>query len=51
MIDANDINGTGCEHEPGSLAKLEDFDYPNKMIGCLIQWNIQQTNFSGLTVS
>lgn len=46
-----DINGTGCEDYPGSLVPLEMFDYPNKKLGCLIQWNIQRTNFSGLTVS
>ena len=46
-----DINGTGCEDIPGSLVPLEMFDYSNKKMGCLIQWNIQRTNFSGLTVS
>ena len=51
MIDGGDINGTGCEGVPGSLVPLEDFNYTNKRIGCLIQWNIQQTDFSGLTVS
>ena len=51
MIDSGDINETGCEDVPGSLVPLEDFHYTNKRIGCLIQWNIQQTNFSGLTVS
>ena len=46
-----DINGTGCEDLPGSLVPLEMFDYSNKKLGCLIRWNIQRTNFSGLTVS
>ena len=51
MIDDGDIIGTGCENKSGSLTPLENFDYSNKKIGCLIQWNIQKTNFSGLTVS
>ena len=51
MIDSGDTSGTGCDGVPGSLAPLEEFDYSNKKIGCLIQWNIQQTDFSGLTVS
>ena len=51
MIDNGDVHGTGCDGVPGSLVPLEEFDYSNKKIGCLIQWNIQQTDFSGLTVS
>ena len=51
MIDNGDVSGTGCDGLPGSLVPLEEFDYSNKKIGCLIQWNIQQTDFSGLTVS
>ena len=51
MVNSGDINGTGCEGVPGSLVPLEEFKYSNSRMGCLIQWNIQQTNFSGLTVS
>ena len=52
MIDrGDDINGTGCDRVSGSLVPLEEFDYSNKKLGCLIQWNIQQTDFYGLTVS
>ena len=50
MIKSGDINGTGCEGEPGSLVPLEEFDYTNAKIGCLIRWNIHQTDFSGVTV-
>lgn len=45
------INGTGCEDVPGSLVPLEEFSYSNEKMGCLIQWNLQQTNFSGVSVS
>ena len=52
IIDSGDVSETGCDGVPGSLqVPLEEFDYSNKKLGCLIQWNIQQTDFSGLTVS
>ena len=44
------ISGTGCEEVPGSLVPLENFTYSNEKMGCLIQWNLQQTNFSGVSV-
>ena len=51
MIKSQNIEGTGCENATGSLVPLENFDYSNEKIGCLIRWNIQQTNFFGVTVS
>ena len=51
MYRSGDINGTGCENVSGSLVPLENFTYTNGKMGCLIQWNIQQTNISGVTVS
>ena len=45
------ITEAGCENATGSLVRLEEFSYSNEMMGCLIQWNIQQTNFSGVSVS
>ena len=51
MIKNGDVSGTGCEGVSGSLVPLEEFSYSNGRMGCLIQWNIQQTNFFGLTVS
>ena len=51
MVNSGDINGTGCEGVSGSLVPLEEFNYSNSKMGCLMQWNIQQINFSGLTVS
>ena len=52
MIDhGDDISGTGCDRVSGLLVPLEEFDYSNKKMGCLVQWNIQQTDFYGLTVS
>ena len=51
MYRSGDINGTGCENVSGSLLPLENFTYTNGKMGCLIQWNIQRTNISGVTVS
>ena len=51
MIRSGDINGTGCEGLRGALVALENFKYRNMKVGCLIQWNIQNTNFTGLSVS
>ena len=51
MVTNGNINGTGCENMSGSLLPLDQFNYTNQKMGCLIQWNIQRTNFSGVTVS
>ena len=50
MVNSGDINETGCQDAYGSLVALHEFSYKNAMMGCLIQWNLQQTNFLGLTV-
>ena len=42
---------TDCKNATGSLVPLEEFNYSNEMMGCLIQWNLQRTNFSGVSVS
>ena len=51
MVRSGDINEIGCSNVSGSLVPLEEFDYSNEKMGCLIQWNLQQTNFSGVSVS
>ena len=51
MVDSLNISGTGCESMNGSLVPLHQFDYTNAMMGCLIQWNLQQTDFFGVSVS
>ena len=42
---------TGCEHLPGDLVRLEEFDYQNEKMGCVLSNSFQQVNFSGITVS
>ena len=44
------ISETGCEVMDGSLVPLHEFNYSNAFMGCLIQWNLQRTNFSGVSV-
>jgi aspartate aminotransferase-like enzyme len=48
----SNVTMTECENATGTLVPLEDFDYSNELMGCVIRWNIQQTHrFYGLTVS
>ena len=51
MVKSGYISETGCSNVTGSLVPLEEFNYTNVKMGCLIQWNLQQTNFSGGSVS
>ena len=50
MLKTGNTTGTGCENISGSLMPLEAFNYSNEKMGCLIQHNIQITNFSGVSV-
>ena len=53
MVDIGNssVIGTGCEIATGSLVPLEEFSYSNEKMGCIMQWNLQRTNFSGISVS
>lgn len=53
MIKAeSNVTMTDCENATGMLVPLENFNYSNELMGCVIRWNIQQTHrFYGLTVS
>ena len=42
---------SGCKHLSGDLLPLEDFDYTNERLGCLMQQSMRHLNFTGLTVS
>ena len=44
-------NSTGCEDVPGSIIPLEQFEYSNAKMGCLLRESFHQTSFSGVTVS
>ena len=50
LVDQGDISVTGCVAE-GSLVPLRKFNYSNALLGCVIKWSMEQTNFEGVTVS
>ena len=47
------INETECEDDGKDLIgfNLTDFTYNHSFIGCMIRWNLAQTNFNGVSVS
>ena len=51
MVERGDINEPNCIDVTGELVPLEQFNYTNEKMGCLLQWNLQQTNFLGGSVS
>ncbi len=44
------VNRTGCT-VPGELVPLENFTYSNQFMGCIIRWNLERTDFVGISVS
>ena len=44
-------DSSGCGHLPGKLVPLEQFDYWNQMMGCVLQRSIAEVHFIGITVS
>lgn len=47
-VTMNDSNG--CNHLLGELVPLENFDYKNDKMGCVLRKSFQQVNFTGITV-
>ena len=50
MINHGNISHTNCMNASGDLLPLEEFNYTNEKIQCLVQWNLQQTDFNGVSV-
>ena len=48
LLSRND--SSGCDHLPGQLMALEDFDYQNERMGCVLRKGFSQVHFSGITV-
>ena len=44
-------DSSGCDHFPGELVPLEEFDYQNELMGCLMRRTYYNVNFRGITVS
>ena len=42
------VEETGVEWE---VVSLENFTYSNQLMGCIIRWNLEKTNFIGVSVS
>ena len=42
---------TNCTDLYGELVALNDFNYSNAFMGCVIKYNLHQVNFSGMAVS
>ena len=52
MVQSGNVSETGCEGKTeGDLVPLEQFNYSNGLMGCVIQWNLQNTDFQGTSVS
>ncbi len=50
MVYSGNINGTGCGAVSGELVNLDRFNYSNALMGCLIRWSLEQTDFVGVVV-
>ena len=43
---------TRCERrDVDTLVSLENFSYSNQLMGCIIRWNLERTDFVGVSVS
>ena len=42
---------TNCEGMDGGLVPLNEFNYSNTFMGCVIRYNLHQTDFVGMSVS
>ena len=44
------VNVTGCINMTGDLVPLDEFNYTNQFMGCVIRYNFHQTAFLGVSV-
>ena len=51
FLSNSNVTEIGCGGLDGGLVPLEQFNYSNGVMGCVIRWNLEQTNFSGVSVS
>lgn len=50
-VRASNANDSGCEDQPGGITTLEDFDYFNQKMGCILRRSFEHIHFYGITVS
>ena len=44
------LNDSGCENLSGDIVPLEDFDYSNEKMGCILKQSMRSVQFDGLSV-
>lgn len=44
-------NSTECQDKPGQIVPLENFDYSNEKMGCILRRAFEDIRFAGITVS
>lgn len=44
-------NDSGCVNVTGEIVPLEEFDYTNEMMGCILRESFAELEFQGITVS
>ena len=43
-------NNSDCDHLPGDLVPLEEFNYTNERLGCIMKQSMNRVAFTGVTV-
>ena len=51
FLSSYNVSEIGCDGLDGGLVLLEQFNYSNGVMGCVMRWSLEQTNFSGVSVS
>ena len=49
LVAWGNVSETGCDLE-GELVPLHMFNYSNALLGCVIRWSLEQTDFTGVSV-
>ena len=44
------LNDSGCENLSGDIVPLEDFDYSNEKMGCILKQSMRNVQFDGVSV-
>ena len=44
-------NDSGCENGSGEIVPLEQFDYSNQKMGCILRESMESVEFQGFSVS
>ena len=50
-IAQNNESDSGCGDLPGDLVPLEEFNYTNEKLGCIMRQSMSNLEFTGMTVS